>query len=227
MLSGLRTALRFTAGVRYVPLAFLAGLLAVALAGGCDENPIAPSVPPTNYLSMKDFALLLPDTLVDTTGVHDALVTRTFGDPEEEQFLRTAESTYPPSARVDDGTGGSIDQWWFAEFDGIKVDKHVTRGALAYYLDTIGRFQAGDFAGTIPMQASRLAYESSIEWKSSVVVGGKDYQDVYVVEIQLDWAQVCGNVCAMGFSRTRTVVLNAHGRVIRLLDPEHLTYWVS
>jgi len=227
VVSGSRNQFPLVASLSALLRALGVSLLLIALIGGCDRYPTGPSEPPSNYLSLKDFALLLPDTLVDSTGSHDARVARKFADHDEERLLRAAESTYPPTACVPDGKGGSIDQWWLAEFDGIKVDKHVTRGALAYYLETISRFQAGDFGGAIAMQASSLSYESSIEWKKSVVVENVTYHGVYVAVIRLDWYQVCGNVCGMGFSRTRTVVMTRRGDVIRLVDPVDLGYWVS
>ncbi|MEK7317086.1 MAG: hypothetical protein AAB011_12965 [Candidatus Eisenbacteria bacterium] len=184
-------------------------------------------MPPPSYLSTHDFELLLADTLVDTAGVHDIRIHRIFATQAEERMLRTAESLYPLSARVTGDSGATIDRWWFSEFDGIKIDNYATRGALAYYLDTIRRFQGGDFMGTIAMQSSGLNFRSSIEWTDYIAAGDVGYRDVYAATIVLDWYQVCGSLCAMGFSRQRTVIFNAQGDVIRLVDPKYVGYWIS
>lgn len=210
----------------------LAVLLAGLLLLGCGKDP-APTAPATKesaaseYLSTHDFGLFLPDTLVDTASAHDARITRVYATAEEEVMLRTAESLYPPSARQADDSGAPVDRWWFDEFDGIMINNQVTRGALEYYLATIRRFQAGDFAGTIPMQSSGLRFHSSIRWEDSIVEGGRAYHAVYVAEIELSWYQVCGNLCAMGFSRKRTVILNNAGQWIRVIEPTGVSYWVS
>jgi hypothetical protein len=142
-------------------------------------------------------------------------------------MLRTAESLYPPSARVAGDSGTLVDRWWFASFDGILVDMHVTRGAADYYLTTIRRFQAGDFAGTIPMQASGLSFRSSIRWADYIVAGDVGYRGVYAAEIEIEWYQVCGNLCAMGFGRKRTVILNSQGEWLKVVEPKYVSYWVS
>ena len=207
-------------------------LLVGILLAGCGEDP-APTGPslaqqtPDDYLSAHDFDLFLPDTLVDTAGAHDIRILRIYSTTAEEQLLRKAESFYPPSARVMDESGEWVDRWWFTSFDGIKINDQVTRGALEYYLATIRRFQAGDFEGTIPMQASGLTFHSAIRRASTIVAGGTTYHGVYAAEIEIEWYQYCGNVCAMGFSRKRIVIFKSMGELIRVIEPESVSYWVS
>lgn len=219
---------RRLASCRAVANVLLPGVLAGLLFVGCGDDgpPTAPSTGPSEYISTHDFSLVLPDTLVDTTGTHDIRIHRIYSTSGEERMLRTAESLYPPSARARDGVRW-VDKWWFTSFDGVRVCQYATRGALDYYVRTCRNFQDGDFTGTIPMQGSGLYFRSSIEKEDDVAVDGVEYHDVYVARIELNWYQVCGNVCAMGFSRQRTVVFNARGVLMRVVDPEYLGYWVS
>lgn len=229
MFAGSRPALRSTGDRARILTAFSLGLFSLILIAGCGEDPAptAPLPPPSEYLSTHDFGLFLPDTLIDTAGAHDIRIMRVYATAAEERMLRMAESLYPPSAQVAGDSGSLVDQWWLTSFDGIKVDKHATRGALDYYLRTIRAFQTGDFTGTLPMQASGLAFRSSIEWTDYIAADGIGYHGVYAAQIELEWYQICGNLCAMGFSRKRTVILDSQGELLKVVEPKYVGFWVS
>jgi hypothetical protein len=208
------------------PLALLLLALPLALGMGC-RSLTGPSAAGDYYISSHDWSQALPDSSIDTTGVYDVRWTRRFHTAGEARLLRHAESLYPASARVALGRGGFQDQWWLASFDGIRVASLPTRGAAAYFRDLAARFRAGDFSGTLPMLASGLDYVAAIERRGSLEIDGQTHRNVYVAEIRLSWAQYCGSLCAMGFERRRTVVFDHQGRVLQVIDPEFLGYWVS
>ena len=56
---------------------------------------------------------------------------------------------------------------------------------------------------------------------------GNRFEDVYVIEMDLSWTDVCGNLCALWFSKKRTVILAPDGRLRALFGDGVTTFMVS
>ena len=223
--------------IRQQRFAYIAFATACLLVLGCDDgaSPEAPEAP--YYLSNHDLALELP-RLRDAPPYH-ATVRRSFGSPEEERLLRIAESTYPtPEAIQHDlepwypelpPNPENEELWWFEAFDGVRIPYALTRASVAYYLRLTGAFRAGDFdsVGTFPMQSSSVEYTATIERRSEFIYEGNRFEDVYVVEMDLSWTDVCGNLCALWFSKKRTVVLSLDGELRALFGDGVTAFLVS
>jgi hypothetical protein len=151
----------------------------------------------------------------------------------EEKLLQIAETTEPepseiekvcPSPRNTNQPLQSPDlpRWWCGSFDGIFVPYAITKNAVAYYLAVTDDFRQGNFdrSGKLKMKSSSLHYSASVDLRPSYTNGEKRLKDVYEVTMALSWSQYCGSLCAMGFSKKRTVILDKEGKVLMILGDE-------
>jgi len=185
-------------------------------------GPLAPGY----HLREVDTTIALPRTLLDTATAFHVRVKRTFDNEDEERLLRVAEGTYPPRAAVTarlklraqwtdpDSTRRSL--WWQAAFDGVRIPYAITADAARYYLELSKAYVRGDHAAvsTIPMQRTDFVYIASIRRAPIFDINGWVFEDVYVVRMRLTWSNHCGSLCALGFSKERTVVLTREARVL-------------
>ena len=197
-------------------------LLAIG-AVGCDDgaSPEVPEAP--YYLSNHDLGLELPK--FEDTPPYRATVRRSFGSPDEERLLRIAESTYPTPVTIQRDlepwypelppNPENEDIWWYDSFDGVRIPYALTRASVAYYLRLTEAFRAGDFdsVGTFPMQSSSVEYTATINRRADFVYEGNRFGDVYVIEMELKWGDVCGNLCGLWFTKSRIVVLSLDGKL--------------
>jgi protocatechuate 3,4-dioxygenase beta subunit len=161
-----------------------------------------------------------------TTRAFVATVHREFRDPAEERLLRIAEETYPPTKAVLSIADDRLDRkallqekrlWWYGEFDGVRLPYAVTMDAVRYYLSltqALGRGESSQTHG-IRMKASQFSYSAHISPEPKTFSrGGRVFEDVWVVEMRLEWSDYCGSLCACGFSLDRTVLLRRDGTVV-------------
>jgi hypothetical protein len=156
-----------------------------------------------------------------------------------ERILRVAESTYPsPDVILQDiqpwypelpPNPNHEALWWYDSFDGVRIPYAITRGSLAYYQGLTEAFRAGDFSavGNYPLVSSSLEYSAVISRRSNYVREGTPYGDVYVVEIELSWSDICGNLCGLWFSKKRVVILDLDGTLRAVFGDGETTIMVS
>ena len=209
----------------------------ISISLGCDDgaSPEAPLTP--YYLSNHDLALELPP--FGDAPPYRATVRRSFGSQDEERLLRIAESTYPnPESILRDlqpwypelpPNPENEEIWWFESFDGVRIPYALTRASVAYYLRLTEAFRAGDFdsVGTFPMQSSSIEYTATINRRPDFVYEGHRFGDVYVVEMDLSWSDVCGNLCGLWFSKKRVVVLSLDGNLRAVFGDGVTSFMVS
>ncbi|HEV8325711.1 MAG TPA: hypothetical protein VG389_29140 [Myxococcota bacterium] len=194
---------------------------AAASAASAPARSSAPS-------GLADCLSALPVTL-DLPAPFEVQVRRDAGGPDQARALCLAEAAYPPRADVlaaIDGAHfklGAVPSdarlWWYSAFDGVRLAYAVTGDALRYYLDLTTAFARGERApagAAVKMLASRLEYAATVRRARTFTRDGRTFADVWVVEMRLDWRDYCGPLCAMGFGKTRTVVLSAAGEVLAL-----------
>jgi hypothetical protein len=173
----------------------------IAIALGCDDgaSPEAPLAP--YFLSNHDLAL------------------------EFESILRDLQPWYPELPPNPENE----EIWWFASFDGVRIPYALTRASVAYYLRLTEAFRTGDFdsVGTFPMQSSSVEYTATINRRPDFVYEGNHFEDVYVVEMDLSWSDVCGNLCGLWFSKKRVVVLSLDGNLRAVFGDGVTTFMVS
>jgi hypothetical protein len=88
--------------------------------------------------------------------------------------------------------------------------------AVRYYLkltQALGRGESSQTHG-LHMKSSRFSYQANISSSPAYSRDGRVFQDVYVVEMGLQWSNYCGSLCACGFHLDRTVVLSRDGSVL-------------
>ena len=192
---------------------------ATAVLVGC-----ADSVDPTNgyYLAKREAMVVLSDA--DEAGPFAVVVRRQFETREEEQLLALAEAVYPTHDAIIDELRKRGEQltrwpppqdqlWWWNTFDGMRIPYAVTNGAVAYYLELTRAFRRGAFdsLGTSHMKHSGLQYLADVTWHNRYVHGSHTFDQVFVVDMTLEWSAYCSPVCELTIQAHRVVVLGSGG----------------
>lgn len=174
------------------------------------------------FISEPDLAL----NLVSTRQNYTVEIDRVHSGQQTVALLKKAEALYPKREKVWAASrdahfklSQSLDikepLWWSSSFDGVRIPYAITAGAVTYYQKLIQDFMKGDFSGSgnIKMTNASLKYTASIKQYAEWTYEKQDFKDVYVADMVLSWSQYCGNLCAMGFTKKRLVVLDKDGNV--------------
>jgi hypothetical protein len=174
------------------------------------------------------------------------LIKREYGSPEEERLLAKAESVYEnpetSAGRLLKNWGRFADKnaaipdgepkWWSGEVDTILGTDVVTTESVLYYYNISQAFRINSGvikANTFTFLRSSLKYEASIKKVDAYERAGKSFTNVYVANMTLTWAQVCGGLCGFGFTRNKIVVMSPNGEILGMFldDPVNRRSWVS
>jgi hypothetical protein len=208
---------------------------------------------------LNQFAELTPEwavyrpALLATIPVEDSrdakypiLIKRAYGSPGEEKLLAKAEAVYQnpetSTLRLLKDWGRFADKnaaspagepkWWSGEVDTILGADVVTTEAVIYYYNISQELRNKNGilkANTFTFFSSSLKYEASIKQVDAYERAGKSFTNVYVANMTLTWAQVCGGLCGFGFTRNKIVVLSPSGEIVGMFldDPVNRRSWVS
>jgi hypothetical protein len=184
--------------------------------------------------------------LNDEKGTYKISISRDYGSLDEEKLLNKAESLYKnpetvgrellktwrhlsqEHAALPDGEP----KWWGGTFDTIQQTELVTTEAVLYYYDTVmlmrnngGKIMENSFV----FGSANLKYAAAIKKMDVYTRSGKTFKNVYVADLTLTWAQVCGGLCGAGFTRNKIVVLGMKGEILEMFldDPVNNSNWVS
>ena len=174
------------------------------------------------------------------------LIKREFDSPEEEKLLAKAESVYqnPETSELrllkDWGRFGDKNavipegepKWWTGEVDTILGADLVTTEAVLYYYNVSQALRNKNGIlkeNTFTFMRSSLKYEASIKQMDAYERAGQSFTNVYVANMTLTWAQVCGGLCGFGFTRNKIVVMSRSGEILGMFldDPVNRRSWVS
>ena len=177
---------------------------------------------------------------------HPILIRREYGSPNEEKLLAKAESLYKNPDPIElelvkqwrsiadkyfvfpDGEP----KWWTRQVDTILATELVTTQAVLYYYNMSqtlrnkeGKLQENSFT----FFHSSLKYEASIKKMDVYERAGRGFNNVYVANMTLTWAQVCGGLCGYGFTRNKIVVMSPSGEILEMFldDPVNNSSWIS
>ena len=77
--------------------------------------------------------------------------------------------------------------------------------------------------------SSSLKYEASIKRMDVYERAGRSFSNVYVANMTLTWAQICGGLCGSGFTRNKIVVMSPDGQILEMFldDPVNRKSWIS
>src|SRR5258705_13137379 len=169
----------------------------------------------------EDLSHPLTFTELHRSGPHKLNLSRRFANDNEERILRIAEAVYP-AAPGGEGVLAKTEpvnrerQGWCSSFDRVRIPYAITKSAVAYYLDVSEEFRKKEPREPFwtNMMSSSLTYSAKLSSKESYKVGTSEFRNVFVVSMQLEWLQYCGNLCAMTFKASRNVVVRDDGTVL-------------
>jgi hypothetical protein len=203
---------------------------------GCNHStenePIIIHDPPvTNplkeyYFDTTAVSIDLPQKLIDTAGSFTIEVTRNIGYSQAKRLTLKAESFFPPDSVIPLYFGPSStteSRWWFETFDGTRLPYAITGSAIEYYINRIRWFQQN----VSYMSSAYFKYNSTFDYYENCVVGNIKYEQVFVVEQEMEWMQYCGPLCAMGFHKKRIILFDNNENIIAVIGDQIAGAWVS
>ncbi len=152
-------------------------------------------------------------------------IRREIPGPLEARLLGIAESCYPPRAMLvalavggnrEVGSDSANAALWWCDGTGIRrVPYAVTAGALWYYLELTENLREPGVRvpGAPALFRAHFAYRGSIASRDMVRAGGREFQQVYVARMKLDWSYDDGTFAPSVLAH-RTVVLSGGGDVL-------------
>ena len=107
--------------------------------------------------------------------------------------------------------------WWCREQFGIRIPYAVTGDAVTYYSGLVtgyGKMRMKRYAEP----SSALKYTAAVKRHERFEVDGKNWQNVDVVTLKLEFRQAfcASGTEAFGFTKERTVVFDAQGKVLHV-----------
>lgn len=209
------------------------------------------SVPMKHFTEITtDWAVYSPGLLatISSEDSRDAkypiFIKREYGSPDEERLLAKAESLYKnpqpieleflrqwryiaPDAVFPDGEP----KWWAGRSDILATELVTTEAVLYYYnISHALRSNEGKLKeNSFKFLSSSLKYEASIKKMDVYERAGTSFRNVYVANMTLTWAQVCGSLCGSGFTRNKIVVMSPSGEILEMFldDPVNRRSWIS
>ncbi len=97
--------------------------------------------------------------------------------------------------------------WWYRRVGDVRWPFAVTRDAIEYYSRRVT--SDADDGGLIP-SPERLDYHASVSFESEIVIDEKQFENVYLVSLEL-FVDVNGGA---SLSKTRSVVFSEAGEVL-------------
>ncbi len=163
---------------------------------------------------------LVPD---QSSRVDDYIVSieRKFTNDFEASLIKQAESTYGDVAdreHPEKSPDRRSKRWWCDEFDNVRILCAVTEDSVRYYLDLVNSFRKGDFTSVKGFQYGRasLRYRASVDFHPTFELKERQFINVYVVSMELNWSVTCGFLCGHYPVKKRIVVFDSKGQLLLL-----------
>ncbi len=156
------------------------------------------------------------------TNRHTVVIVRSASDDAGRALIVRAEGLQPDRAELAKAAGdvplpreGKV--WWFREQFGIRLPYAVTGDAVTYYTGLVtgyGKTRMKRYAEP----SSALKYTAAVKPHERFEMDGKSWQNVDVVTLKLEFRQsFCATGTeAFGFTKERTVVFDAQGKVLHV-----------
>jgi hypothetical protein len=156
------------------------------------------------------------------TNRHTITIVRNASDAAGRQLIARAEGLQPDRGELAKASGdvplprdGKV--WWCREQFGIRIPYAVTGDAVTYYAGLVAGY------GKTPMKryaepSSALKYTAAVKRQERFELDGKNWQNVDVVTLKLEFRQAfcASGTEAFGFTKERTVVFDAQGKVLHV-----------
>ena len=120
-------------------------------------------------------------------------------------------------------------RWWGGESDGdLLLPAAANKDAVAHYKRAISTWRKKPYRrGAVKMERAELRYSARIQHRERFAFEGKEYLDVEVAELRLEWTHFCGSMCGLGFIKTRTAIFLPNGEMLILGDGRLKIQWVA
>jgi hypothetical protein len=153
---------------------------------------------------------------------HTVVTVRSASDDAGRALITRAEGLQPDRAEMTKAAGdvplpreGKV--WWCREQFGIRIPYAVTGDAVTYYSGLVtgyGKMRMKRYAEP----SSALKYTAAVKRHERFEVDGKNWQNVDVVTLKLEFRQsfCASGTEAFGFTKERTVVFDAQGKVLHV-----------
>lgn len=200
----------------------------IALLIGCFTSVLF-AQPPGYRIAENQISTPLPDISEKNKESFKVSISRKFATKEEERFLKIAEVVYPTAEEKRKncskpvlGNPTEVD-WACGSFDGVLVAYAVTKDTVSYYLNLTEDFRTGKKQ----MKTSSLKYDAEVKFYPNFQLKNQKFTNIYLVSMNLNWSQICGDLCALVFGKVRTVILDKNGKVLLVDGDEETPVMVS
>ena len=156
------------------------------------------------------------------TNRHTVVIVRSASDDAGRALIARAEGLQPDRAELAKAAGdvslpreGKV--WWFREQFGIRLPYTVTGDAVTYYTGLVTGYSKTRMK-RYAEPSSALKYTAAVKRHERFELDGKSWQNVDVVTLKLEFRQsFCATGTeAFGFTKERTVVFDAQGKVLHV-----------
>lgn len=151
---------------------------------------------------------------------HRITIRRDAADAAQAGMIATAEAVRPEAAPLRKAIGDGPEpkdasQWWYREELGIRIPFAVTADAVEYFSKVVGDYRKQEFKRYIEPSSS-VNYHASVTFHAQFEQDGRKFADVHVVTLNLGFTQnfAATDTEGMEFTKVRTVVLDAKGKVL-------------
>lgn len=183
---------------------------------------------------LAGLALLTTTCIPRCPGSFDVSITRSFQNAVEQQMITTAEAACPIPSDVEQACGGLENpapgcRWWCGSFDGVFIPFAITCDAIEYYSGLVYDYRqaAQEHPLIAGVREASFAYSAEVAFHEDFIAEGEAFEGVYVVSMTMSYSHYCGPLCGMGYTTTRTVVLDSAGVVLRVIGDGEPGVWVS
>lgn len=161
-------------------------------------------------------------------------IERTSDNEFEAGLIEQAENYYPERDEVLQHAGYGIEvpdsaYWYYNSFDGVKIPFSITKEAVDYY-DAIIDWLNENMDETFFIEAD-FTYKATVDFfenfaspsetSSGLPATPVEFENVYVVKMELHWFNYCGSLCALWIDKERIAVFNQTGDLLQVfLDGE-------
>lgn len=172
----------------------------------------------------RDVTVPLPALVTDTVGPYRVRLNRQVDSSREfallaaEGFTPSIDSVKAGAARAGRFNPSTVGpgQWWYDDFDGTRVPYALTADAVRYYLALIDRMatNGGRANENFVMTSASFRYVATVTPADSISSEQRRPGDRYVVDLDMQWSQYCGDLCSLRLEKHRRVWIGTSGRVL-------------
>jgi hypothetical protein len=156
-------------------------------------------------------------------------ISRNFNNEFEEKLLNRAESIYPPRDSVLKFTPEkyknsipSTGYWFYDIIDSIKIPYAITSHAVDYYSKKVDELYKDS---TSIIYSAKFIYKAEVNYYDTYslkvdrihqfIKQPYSFNNVFVVEMYLEWIHECGNLCGLSISLKRIIIFDKQGNFLR------------